>query len=475
MDYVEAREYLMSAMKFGSRLGLERMDLLMEKLGNPGEKMEYIHVAGTNGKGSVTTMIADSLAAGGHRVGVYISPFIERFAERIRVIDGKEGLRRFTEDETYGEIPDEALAGGLTRIRSCVDDMLSEGMEHPTEFELVTALAFLYFEKTGCSRVVLETGLGGRLDSTNWISSPRKCVLTAIGYDHMDRLGDTIQEITAEKAGIIKPGADVVMYDPRDYAAEQDAPVILSIVRDRCEAVEAKSLTLVGSDRVRMQSYTLEGQTFFYHDIPAGKPSGTSATAGTLFHTSLLGIYQPMNCAVAIETCRDLVAMEDIQTGIRLARWPARMEWIRKDDPPVFLDGGHNLQGAVALRDTLDQLLKGRRIVFLCGVMRDKEYKKMLETLLSSDQYRVQAVLCTRPENPRALPALFLAKTVSEVLDNSPQSSYNKLTTVIFDDKVSVMTDRALQLAAETKATLVAFGSLYMAGEIRRRIRHDLV
>jgi dihydrofolate synthase/folylpolyglutamate synthase len=151
------------------------------------------------------------------------------------------------------------------------------------------------------------------------------------------------------------------------------------------------------------------------------------------------------------------------------------MEWIRKDNPSVFLDGGHNLQGAVALKDTLDQLQKGKKIVFLCGVMRDKEYKKMLETLLSSDQYRVQAVLCTRPENPRALPALFLAKTVSEVLDNSPQSSYNKLATVIFDDKVSVMTDRAFQLAAETKATLVAFGSLYMAGEIRRRIRHDLV
>ena len=472
MDYNEAREYLTGTMKFGSRLGLERMDLLMEKLGNPGEKMEYIHVAGTNGKGSVTTMIADSLAAGGHRVGVYISPFIERFAERIRVIDGQEGLRRFTEDETYGEIPDEELAGGLTRIRSCVDDMLAEGMEHPTEFELVTALAFLYFEKTGCSRVVLETGLGGRLDSTNWIPAPIKCVLTAIGYDHMDRLGDTIQEITAEKAGIIKPGADVVMYDPRDYAAEQDAPVILSIVRDRCEAVKAKSLTLVGSDRIRMQSYSLEGQTFFYHDIREGKPSGA---AETLFHTSLLGIYQPMNCAVAIESCRDLVAMEDIQTGIRLAKWPARMEWIRKDDPPVFLDGGHNLQGAVALRDTLDLLQKGKRIVFLCGVMRDKEYKKMLETLLSSDQYMVQAVLCTRPENPRALPALFLAKTISEILDNLPQSSYNKLTAVIFDDKVSVMTDRALQLAAETKATLVAFGSLYMAGVIRRRIRHDLV
>ncbi len=472
MDYGEAREYLTGTMKFGSRLGLERMDRLMYLLGNPGEKIEYIHVAGTNGKGSVTTMIADSLAAGGHRVGVYTSPYVERFAERIRVIDGREGLRCFTEDEAYGEIPDDELAGGLTRIRSCVDAMLAEGMDHPTEFELITALAFIYFEKTGCDLVVLETGLGGRLDSTNWIPAPKKCVLTAIGYDHMDRLGDTIQEITAEKAGIIKPGAEVVMYDPWDYATKQDAPVILSIVRERCEAVKARSLTLVGSDRIRMRSYSLEGQTFFYHDIQEGKPSGT---VETMFHSSLLGIYQPMNCAVAIDCCRSLVAMEDIQTGIRLAKWPARMEWIRKDNPSVFLDGGHNLQGAVALKDTLDQLQKGKKIVFLCGVMRDKEYKKMLETLLSSDQYRVQAVLCTRPENPRALPALFLAKTVSEVLDNSPQSSYNKLATVIFDDKVSVMTDRAFQLAAETKATLVAFGSLYMAGEIRRRIRHDLV
>lgn len=469
MNYQESIEYLAQTLQFGSRLGLERMNRLMELLGNPGEKIDYLHVAGTNGKGSVTTMTANSLAAGGFCVGVYTSPFVERMAERIRVIDGRDGFFRLAGEETYGEISDGDFAAHMTRIKPCVDRMLESGMEHPTEFELITAMAFLHFEKMSCDIVVLETGLGGRLDSTNWIASPRKCIITAIGYDHMDRLGNTIREIASEKAGIIKPGADVVLYDPLDYAPAPDAGIILSVIKEACVAKMAKSLRIVRSDRIRMISRSVEGQSFYYRFD--GKDS--AKTKEVLFQTPLLGIYQPMNCAVAIESCRDLVGIEDLRTGIRLTRWPARMERIKKDHPSAFLDGGHNIQGAAALRDTLQTLLPGGKIVFLCGVMRDKEYGKMLEILLSSDQYRVEAVFCTKPDNKRALSASVLAKTVSEILDNLPQSSYNRLATVIFNDTVSLMTDRAMEQALKDEATFVAFGSLYMAGEIRGKVRRD--
>ena len=490
MDYSEARDYLIKTLQFGSRLGLERMNRLMELLGNPGEKIRYFHLAGTNGKGSVTMMTANSLAAGGHRVGIYTSPYIERFAERIRVLDGREGLLRFSENEAYGEIPDTDFADGITRIKSCVDRMLASGMEHPTEFELITALAFLHFEKTGCGMVVLETGLGGRLDSTNWVRTPRKCILTALGYDHMDRLGNTIGEIASEKAGIIKADAEVVLYDPGVYASKEDAETILSVVRAQCEIKKAKNLTIVSDAGIHLKSYSVEGQSFLYDiysqcaEDPAGisdsplipnsqEDCDTKGYASIEFSTSLLGVYQPMNCAVAIESCRNIVGMESIRTGIRLTRWPARMERIRKANPPVFLDGGHNAQGATALRDTLEQLLPGEKIVFLCGVMRDKEYEKMLGILFSSSQYQVESVFCTKPDNPRALPASDLAKSVAEILDNLPQSSYNKFTTVIFDDNVSAMTDKAFKRAAKANAVFVAFGSLYMTGEIREKIRHD--
>ncbi len=476
MDYKEAKKYLEGTIKFGSRLGLIRMDRLMELLGNPGGAIDFYHIAGTNGKGSVTVMIANCLAAGGRRVGVYTSPFIERFSERIRVIDGPEGLARLSKDETYGEIGDGAMALGMSRIKPCVDRMLQEGLEHPTEFELITALAFWHFERTGCDAVVLETGLGGRLDSTNWVRFPKKCILTPIGYDHMDRLGNTIAEIAAEKAGIIKPGADVILCDPAHYADPSDASVILSVVREKCEAVKAKSLTLTGLDRIRMKSYSLDGQTFYYRrrEIP-GNRMRKAPDSETLFRTSLLGIYQPMNCAAAIACCENEVPMRAIQTGIRLTRWPARMERVRKENPPAFLDGGHNAQGAEALRATLEKLQEDCRIVFLCGVMKDKEYQKMLTSLFSSDKYQVEAVFCTKPDNPRALSALFLAKTVAEILHNSTECRYNKSAMVFYDDNVSLMTTRALQSAAKTGAVFVAFGSLYMAGEIRGILRHDLV
>jgi len=501
MDYKQAREYLAQTLQFGSKLGLERMNKLMELLGNPGREITYYHVAGTNGKGSVATMVSNCLAAGGHKVGIYTSPYIERFAERIRVLDGRNGLLAFYENESHGEIPDVDFAICMTQIKPCVDLMLSLGMEHPTEFELVTAVAFIYFANTNCDMVVLETGLGGRLDSTNVISNPKKCIITAIGYDHMDRLGNTIGEIAYEKAGIIKSGSQVVLYDPNEYSSPIEADIIFSVIKKQCILQKVKCLSVVTSNQIHMKSYCIEGQTFYFNsnsnnnmDLTNGidkieeygdsrnkdivlsvdeknvhlKPDGEFE-----FFTTLLGVYQPMNCAIAIETCKDIVDMDSIKLGIKLTKWPARMELVKKSSPLAFLDGGHNMQGAIALKDTLEKLQEGHAIVFLCGVLQDKEYEKMLSVILSSSQYAVEAVFCTMPDNPRALIASNLAKSVSEILDNLPQSSYNRLATVIFDNDVKVMIDKALQFAIEKDATFVAFGSLYMAGEIRQRFRHD--
>ncbi|MHB1483547.1 MAG: bifunctional folylpolyglutamate synthase/dihydrofolate synthase [Saccharofermentanales bacterium] len=465
MDFTHAKNYLAQSVQFGIILGLDRIARLMALLGNPGSGCRYIHVAGTNGKGSVTAMTANCLAAEGFKVGIYTSPFIERFSERIRVLDGMDGLVHFSADEAYGEITDDEFALYMTRIRDCVERMLLEGMEQPTEFELITAMAFMHFEKKRCDFVVLEVGLGGRLDSTNVIENPLKCVITAIGYDHMERLGNTIEEITFEKAGIIKQGADVILYNPADYASAQDAAAILSVVRKQCEIKKAGGLTIIGSDKIHMKSYSIEGQVF---DYDFGEKNEKLEVA-----TPLLGVYQPMNCAMAIETCRGLVSPDSLKAGIRLTKWPARMEVVRKQSPLSFIDGGHNMQGAAALRDNLERLLEGRKLVFLCGVMKDKEYKKMFETLLSSDHYKVEAIVCTRPDNPRALPASDLAKAVSEILDNLPKSSYNNMAEVISDEKVASATLKAINEAIGREAVFIAFGSLYMAGEIRRLIRND--
>ena len=475
MDFIEAKNYLGQSVQFGIILGLDRIKRLMELLGNPGNKIKYIHVAGTNGKGSVTTMTANCLAAEGFRVGVYTSPFIERFSERIRVLDGKNGLNRFAGDETYGEITDDEFAFYMTRIKDCVDRMLNEGDEQPTEFELITAMAFIHFEKTMCDYAVLETGLGGRLDSTNIIKKPLKCIITAIGYDHMDRLGNTIEEITYEKAGIIKPEADVILYNPRDYTSPKESEAILSVIKKQCELKNAKKLIITGKDKIHMKSFSINGQLFdyiYYCDYDPDDPMKSEERKIEIF-TSLLGVYQPINCAVAIEACRDLVSPESIKTGIKLTRWPVRMEIVRKQAPLSFIDGGHNMQGATALRDNIEKLLPGRKIVFLCGVMKDKEYKKMFEILFSSDKYKIQSIFCTCPDNPRALPASELADTVSEILDNLPKSSYNNMAEVIFDDHVSSAAMRALHEAAIQEAVFIAFGSLFMAGEIRRLIRRN--
>jgi dihydrofolate synthase/folylpolyglutamate synthase len=198
MNYDEAMEYIHGTLKFGSKLGLHNIGMLLKLMGDPQKKLKFVHVAGTNGKGSTTAFISSILMEAGYRTGIYTSPFIQRFTERIRI--GND------------EISQEELADIATFVKTNVDKMLNMGENHPTEFELVTAIAFEYYCRQGCDIVVLEVGLGGRFDSTNIIDTPELAVITTISYDHMDKLGNTLPEIAFEKAGIIKPGGDVVLY-----------------------------------------------------------------------------------------------------------------------------------------------------------------------------------------------------------------------------------------------------------------------
>ena len=346
MDYDQAKAYLSSSLTYGIKMGLHRMNRLMELLHHPEKALRCIHIAGTNGKGSVSSYCAAILSAAGQKTGVFTSPYLVRLTERIRVIDGLPGLNALLADESAGEIAPDDFAAVMTSVRAAVDQMLAEGGEHPTEFELLTAAGFLYFAAAGCDVVVLETGLGGRLDSTNIIGHPLACLITALGFDHMDRLGGTLAEIAAEKAGIIKRGCPVFLYNPLDLElSRSDAAAALQVIVHHCEEQNAP-LKLIQRSEIDVLDYGWEGQTF------------TDRTSSLTLQTSLLGLFQPMNAALAARACLSLglASPGQIRQGIALARWPARLEMLRRH-PPILLDGAHNPQGCQALAAALTRLL----------------------------------------------------------------------------------------------------------------------
>ncbi|HSP46717.1 MAG TPA: Mur ligase family protein, partial [Clostridiaceae bacterium] len=265
MNYIEAMDYIRDSLKFGSILGLERIEKLLERMGNPQDRLKYIHVGGTNGKGSTVTFISSMLIEAGYRVGIYTSPSIHNFNERIRINDR--------------DIADEDIASLITMIKGKVEEMVSDGEENPTEFEITTAMAFQYFHDQACDFVLLEVGLGGRLDSTNIIRETEVSVITTIDYDHMEILGDTLTKIAAEKAGIIKENGDVVLYSQVEEADR--------VIREKVREKHA-SLHEADFDRIRMKQKSIVEQSFDYkgyEDITI----------------SLHGDHQVRNAAVALE------------------------------------------------------------------------------------------------------------------------------------------------------------------------------
>lgn len=462
-------EFLISSQRFGIQLGLMRMESLMRRLGNPQDDLSCIHVAGTNGKGSVTSFIASVLAADNNRVGVYTSPFLERFSERIRILEGKTSLARFAADDSEGEIPKEDLFILSEKVREATAAMLEEGEEHPTEFELVTAVAFLYFKQKSCDYVVLETGLGGRLDSTNIISRSICSVITALGYDHTDRLGKTIAEIAREKAGIIKKNGTVFLYSPYDTdLSGEDAEAAYKVISDTCQERGA-SLALVSSSDIHILKSSVSGQ---YFELPP--ESG-------LYHITMIGEYQVRNAALAAHAVRGIVSEKALHEGLFQTKWKGRMEVLGMD-PLILLDGGHNPQGARSFREAVDTLFaedfKNNPPRLILGFMEDKDFAQILSVLFSDLSYRFREIICVTPDNPRALSALRLREFImdrysEEALFYKDQTTmYNSQGKIFAYDEAVNACARALEDSSADGSAILCIGSLYLAGQVRETLMH---
>ena len=430
-----------------SRLGLDRIRELLKRLGDPQNSLRIVHVAGTNGKGSTCAYIANVLQAAGYRVGWFSSPFIERFEERIRV-DGKNIA-----------MPD--LARVTLQVREHAEQMSVETGDHPTEFELMTAVALLHFAQVGCQVAVLEVGLGGRLDSTNVITAPDVAVITRIGLDHTDLLGDTIGKIAAEKAGIIKSGSAVVTWPQEPEAAE---------------AVEAAALA-AGCTVAQPDFRELDIAPVRHLDsgqIEPGKPSVIRPFTykGGEYETTLLGSYQPQNAALALETVFALqrrgwdIPQSAIERGVAATRWSGRFEVLPHvpGKPTVVIDGGHNPQGAQALADSLADVFANRKAVLLSGVMADKDHPTMLRTVLP----HAAAFVTVTPDNPRALPAAEYAAEAARIAAESPDVDANL--PICAAQTYADAARKAGELAGPD-GIVCAFGSLYSIAQTKQALR----
>lgn len=411
--------------RFGSVLGLERMTKLMERLGNPQDGLRYIHVAGTNGKGSVCRYIYEALQANGYRVGIYTSPFLEIFNERI---------------EFNGEmISDADLAKITEEVLSETQKMVEEGFDSPTEFEVITAIAFLYFARKKADFVVLEVGLGGRGDSTNIIKNPLMTVITSISLDHTDRLGKTLGEIAGEKAGIIKEGCPLVT----SVKAEEAIKVIAK------KAYE-KGAVLTDSTRIKVTNVRKDiGCTTFDTII-----DGTDYRDVSI---SMMGDHQIENVMAALTALEVLrkkgeikVERSKLYEGLKKAKQIGRFE-IMEENPFVILDGAHNEDGTRALRETAENFFPGKKILLGCGMLKDKDTKAILDnfTAFATD------FVITEPDNPRKLSTEDLKKLLEE--RNKPCR---------FAGTPAEICAYAKEHKSEYDAVFFA-GSLYLIGEIR--------
>ena len=416
MTYEEALSYIHSICWKGSKLGLDRTRELLGKLDDPQKELKFIHIAGTNGKGSTAAMLSSILEEAGYRVGLYTSPFINRFNERMQV--------------NHQPIPDEELAALTEYVRPYADAMA----DSPTEFELITALAMVWFARQKCDIVVLEVGMGGELDSTNIIDVPEAAVIAAMGLDHVKELGPTMADIARAKAGIIKEGGRVVSYGGNPEADEVIAAV--------CRARNA-SLCQPDFSAIVPGDFSLEGQTFSYKGWRG-------------LRIPLVGAYQMNNAAVVLETVEVLrqrgwsVSDEAVRQGLADTRWPARFEVLRRD--PVFIvDGGHNPHGIRATAESLRRLFPGRKITFVTGVMADKDVEHILGLIVPlADQF-----FTVRPDNPRAMDAGELAHRIEAMGAKATACA-----------SVRDGVDRAIQ-AEGPHGVACALGSLYMSGEVR--------
>ena len=448
-------EYLKNALKFGIRPGLERITRLCELLDHPERGFRVIHIAGTNGKGSTSAYLASIMAASGLKTGIFTSPFLERFSERIRILDGREDLVRYSVDDTTGEIPDGALSELTARVRKAADQMVSEGMEHPTEFELVTAICFLYFRDEQIDIAVMETGLGGRFDSTNVFDEPIASVITSIGMDHIEVLGDTVGRIAYEKAGIFKKGCPVFCTDPDHMIlTPEEAQEVRKVLMAEAEKTGVSRLELIVPDT---------GSVTYGDDLRMSFDAGL----GEKVTTTLLGDHQCGNCTLAVRAAMSASGIwpqineETIREGIALTRWKCRAEVLRTD-PLVIMDGCHNLQGALSFSSLYGRLIEKdgslARVRLVIGVMRDKDMEGIIRTFRDNGIVPVE-VWPVKVDNPRSATSDELYNIIKEVYNES----VGRGDTDVPEEAVR----RAYAGSLGDKLPLIVTGSLYLLGQVR--------
>ena len=420
MNAEQAIAYIHSVCWKGSIPGLGRTQELLEKMGNPEKKLKFVHIAGTNGKGSTAAMTASILSKAGYRTGLYTSPYIYRFHERIQV-DGVE-------------ISDE----DLTEITEYVKPLADSMAQSPTEFELVCCIAFEYFYRKKCDIVVLEVGMGGAWDATNVIEVPEVAVITNIGLDHTEYLGDTVEKIAETKSGIFKPHGHAVVY--------RSTPSVEAVYERVC-AERDVSLRKADFDGLVLKAHTLEGQVF---DCGSRKN----------LVLPLLGDHQLHNASVVLSIADTLIgegwkiSEQNIYDGIRDVRWPGRFDIVCRK-PLFIIDGGHNPQCIEALVKNIRDYLAGKKVIALTGVLADKDYADMYKPVMPL----VDRFVCITPPNPRKLEAQQLARYLRQA-GAQAQAGESILDGV----------KKAMELAGEDGVVL-CFGSLYSIGGIRDALK----
>lgn len=431
MNYNEAIDYIMSRRKFQKSSSHERIRRLLELLGNPERELKFIHIVGTNGKGSVSTALSYILRQGGYKVGLFTSPYIVEFGERIQV---------------NGEyIPHEEIAQLTELIKEKTDEMENQEL-FPTVFEVTTALSFLYFAKEKCHIVCLEAGIGGEHDSTNVIPAPLACVFTAISLDHTEMLGDTVEKIAREKSGIIKKGTIVVSYPNAGaefgFVPQKNEAIVP--IKDRCDSVGCRPLYFPDTKALKVINSDITGSSFIYD--------------GLKIETHLCGAHQIGNMITVIKTAQCLrecgfnIKDEDIAFGIEKFKIPGRMETVALS-PIVILDGGHNEGCMAALKGVIESYLQNKKITLLMSFMKDKDYVSALKIIAPicdnivftlTDEIRGE-----KPENLLKAAEPFCKNIFCET---APLKGYQK----------------ALSLTNKDDALIVA-GSFYLVSEIREK------
>ena len=427
MKYEEAMKYITEVGNFGSNYGLERTYKLLEHLGNPERDLKLIHIAGTNGKGSTTSMITEILMGEGYKVGMYTSPFIEEFEERIQI--------------NRNNIPKESLAILMDEIKVAVDKVIEAGYNHPTEFEIITVLMLLYFKKENIDFGVIEVGLGGTLDSTNVIK-PIIQVITSISFDHTNLLGNTLEKIAREKAGIIKKGIPTVIYPQQEE--------VLKVIKNKCFEMDSE-LYIANNENLKFKNIVNLDKPYqllkYNNEIDILLP--------------LLGEHQIINLSVAMQAIEVLnnkniidISIANIVKSIKNVSWKGRLE-VLSNNPYVVIDGAHNIQGIKTLSRNIKKYFKYENLYLILGILADKDVEEMIKIITPM----AKKVYSVTPNSIRGELAESLKDEVSK---------FNKNCKAF--DKYEEAYLEALNDASEKDLTL-ASGSLYMIGDMRKIIR----